>query len=102
MNLDANAVAGMVFVLVLTVILGGVILMYPLTRRLGRLLEQRLEERAGGSAAGQRSATEVKELETAVAALQAEVARLAERQEFIEGAVGAVGAGERRKELAEP
>ncbi|HUG40405.1 MAG TPA: hypothetical protein VMM12_07965 [Longimicrobiales bacterium] len=94
MDIDGDALAGMIFTLVLVVIIGGIILMYPLTRRLGQLMEQRLAERTGGAAG-----SEVGELRSAVRSLEAEVERLGERQRFLEGLVES---GDRRKELAGP
>jgi hypothetical protein len=75
--------AGMVFSLLVVLIIGGFILVYPLTKRLGRLLELRLEERQSG---GERSLAEgeVERLREAVEALQVEVAALADRQQFTE------------------
>ena len=77
MDIDGTALAGMIFSLLCLVVIGGIILMYPLTRRLGQLMEQRLEDRrAGGTSDG--------ELTAAVRALEGEVARLRERQGFVE------------------
>jgi hypothetical protein len=80
---DVVPIAGMVFSLLLALIVGGFVLMYPLTKRLGKLIELRLEERRserGGAVA----AGEVERLRRVVEGLQAEVAGLAERQEFTE------------------
>jgi hypothetical protein len=80
---DLVPIAGMVFSLLLALIVGGFVLMYPLTKRLGKLIELRLEERRserGGGAAG----GDVEALRRVVEGLQAEVAALAERQEFTE------------------
>ena len=91
MEFDGTALAGMVFSLLCLVVIGGIILMYPLTRRLGQLMEQRLEERRGVE-----GGDEVRALAEAVRALEGEVARLGERQTFVEGLLQA---GDRRREL---
>ena len=43
--MEPEVVAGMVFTLILTVMVGGFILLFPLSRRLGALLENRLEDK---------------------------------------------------------
>ena len=98
MEFDGNAIAGMIFSLLSLVIIGGIILMYPLTRRLGQLLEQRLEERkAGGAVVGQGvDPAELRELRSALRSVEGEVARLGERQQFLEGLLESGG---RTKEL---
>jgi hypothetical protein len=76
--MDPNALAGMIFVLILVVLVGGGILLYPLSRRLGALLESRIENemQPGGSELG--------ELRELVAALAEQVERLSDRQAFTE------------------
>ena len=79
--MDPNALAGMAFTLVLTALVGGFILVYPVSRRLGAFLEAKLHDRlppAPGNTA------ELEALRKSVSALQAEVQRLNERQEFME------------------
>jgi hypothetical protein len=84
---DMVPFAGMIFSLLLALIIGGFVLMYPLTKRLGQLMELRLQERQG-------AATRVAELEQVerlagvVEALREEVAALAERQDFTERLLG--------------
>ncbi len=78
--MDMTAVAGMVFSLLLALIVGGFILTFPLTKRLGKLLEMRLEERRVGALPTE----EAEELRRLVSELQGQVARLAERQEWSE------------------
>lgn len=72
-------VVGMVFILLVLMLIGGFILLLPLTRRLGAYLEQRLEQGKAGA-----TNPEIRQLRAAVGALQAEIERLAERQEFTE------------------
>lgn len=78
--MDTNAVAGMLFTLVILAMIGGFILLWPISRRLGAILEQRLNERSGSlPATGQ-----IQQLQVTIRELQAEVERLAERQDFTE------------------
>jgi hypothetical protein len=91
--------AGMIFSLLMALIVGGFVLLYPLTRRLGKLIELRLEERK--SEPGSVAAAEVERLRGVVEALQQDVAALAERQDFAErllerGAGGGETGGEGR------
>jgi hypothetical protein len=74
--------AGMIFSLLVVLIIAGSILLFPLTRRLGTLLEMRIEDRRGGE--GALSSGEVEELRGLLVSLQAEVERVAERQQFTE------------------
>ena len=100
MDIDGTAVAGMIFSLLCLVIIGGTILMYPLTRRLGQLMEQRLEERRLGRGPTEGvDVAELRELKAAVRSLEAELARLSEKQGFVEGLLES---GSRPTELAGP
>jgi|GEM_PF-1331215 len=74
-------IAGMIFSLLLALIIGGFILMYPLTRRLGQLIELRLEERRTGRDDAAIAAT-LEQLLVALEGIQRDVAVLQERQEF--------------------
>lgn len=82
--MDPTAVAGMIFTLLLTGMIGGFLLLIPVSRRLGAFLEQRLEQGKAGPAN-----REVAELRAAIAALQGEVERIAERQEFTDALLAA-------------
>jgi chromosome segregation ATPase len=93
--MDSNAVAGMVFTLILTGLIGGFILLHPLTKRLGALLERRLETE-GRTAPAQ---AEVRRLAETVNSLEAELRMLKERQEFTENILAS---RERQKLPAEP
>ena len=77
--MDPNALAGMVFTLITLVLIGGFILLLPLSRQLAQLVHQRLDK---GQDMDQDA--RVASLARAVEALGEEVARLAERQEFTE------------------
>lgn len=75
--MDSNALAGMIFTLVLTGLIGGFILIHPLTKRLGALMESKLRAEKDGA-----PAAEVRKLAEAVRSLEMEVRSLRERQEF--------------------
>lgn len=75
--MDADAIAGMIFVLVILAITAGTIILFPVTLRLGRLLERRLEGNAGEDLA-----LEVRELQARIQEIQRDVARIGERQAF--------------------
>jgi hypothetical protein len=78
--MDPMALGGMLFTLILVAMIGGFILLLPITRRLGAILEQRLSADAAAGLPAER----VRRLESAVQALTDELERLAERQEFTE------------------
>jgi hypothetical protein len=78
---DIIPLAGMLFSLLVVLIIGGLILLFPLSKRLGQLIELRLEERRAGDTL---PAAELEELRRSVESLQAEVSRIAERQQFTE------------------
>lgn len=77
--IELMPVAGMLFTLLFVGMIGGFVLLLPLSRRLGAYLEQRLEQGKGGA-----GDEEARQLRAAVLSLQAEVEKLAERQEFTE------------------
>jgi hypothetical protein len=78
--MDPTALAGMLFSLIVIAMVAGFILLLPITRRLGPLLEQRLNEKGGTAASENR----IRQLEAAIQALRADVEQLTERQEFAE------------------
>lgn len=94
--MDPNALAGMAFTLVLTCLIGGFVLLYPVSRRLGALLESKMEREKRG--AGPASA-EVTQLAESVRSLESELRMLKERQEFTENLLTT---RERQKLPAEP
>ena len=70
----------MIFVLVVLTLIGGFVLLFPLTRQLAAVLEKRyLEDDAGGA-----EADEVAALRRDVDALRGEVEQIGERQDFTE------------------
>jgi hypothetical protein len=94
--MDSNALAGMIFTLIFTCLIGGFILLYPLSRRLGALLESKMETEKGSAAPGH---AEVRQLAESVRTLEAELRMLKERQEFTENLLTT---RERQKLPAEP
>ena len=75
--MDPMALVGMVFTLILLILTGGFILLFPIARRLGRVLENRLEKR-------HTEPDELARLRETVQTLDADVRALAERQDFID------------------
>lgn len=80
---DYFAMIGMAFALVMTLVIGGFVLLFPIARRLGETLEEwvriRRQEAAGGI-----PAEELAGLHRALESLQEDVDRLLARQEFVE------------------
>jgi hypothetical protein len=75
--MDPNALAGMVFTLLLAAMVGGFILLAPLSKRLGVLLEQKANEKSQRGAVN-----EVRQLSERVQLLEQEVRLISERQSF--------------------
>lgn len=77
--MDPMAIVGMIFTLVMLVVIGGFILLIPLSRQLAAFLRLRLErsDKADQDA-------RIASLTRAVASLRDDIERLAERQEFTE------------------
>lgn len=82
--MDMDVVAGMLFVIIILVMIMGFVLVLPITRRLGELLEQRLNEKSLKGDAG----ASIRHLEEAVQAMRADLDRLVERQAFTESLLG--------------
>ena len=78
--MDPMAIAGMIFTLVLTVIIGGFILLFPLAKRLGLLIESKIQDK---DAARQELASE-NQLKEMIQGLETQIRALVERQEFTE------------------
>jgi predicted nucleic acid-binding Zn-ribbon protein len=87
--IDRMAIAGMLFTLVAGAMVGGFVLLFPITRRLGAYLEQRLDANRSADELQEPQLREMRDLKEAVFALQNEVERIAERQEFTEKLLGA-------------
>jgi hypothetical protein len=90
--MEPMALAGMAFVLVLCAMVGAFILLIPLSRRLGQLLDAWLQDKRGVVPNG-----EIAELRRTIQELEAEVHALAERQQFTDQLLQA-----RRPERLEP
>jgi len=77
---DPVIVVSMVFVVILVLLVGGFVVTYPVTRRLGKALEVYLEERSRNLP----DADRIEDLGRAVRSLRDEVRALSEKQEFVE------------------
>jgi hypothetical protein len=75
--MDPIALAGMIFTLLLVLIIGGFILLFPLSRRLGLFLEAKLKPAALAS-------EDTRKLWEAIQSMETELKRIADRQEFTE------------------
>lgn len=85
MPVDWVALSGMIFTLLLALVIGGFILMFPLSRRLGELMEQQLKDRREGAVGPGAEVMEgLEDVRAAVRALEAQVVRMADRQAFLE------------------
>jgi hypothetical protein len=76
---DPMAVAGMIFVLTLVAMIGTFILLIPLSRRLGQVIDLWLGEKRSSA-----RSEEIDDLRRSVLALESEVSSLTERQQFID------------------
>jgi len=74
---ELEALAGMIFTLILVGMIGGFVLLIPVSRRLGLFLEAWIQEKKGLA-----GAEEVAHLRRSIQALEKEVSELAERQQF--------------------
>lgn len=79
--LDMDLVVGVSFLLLFTLIVGGIVLMFPLTRKLGLLIESRIGEKKG--LAGP-DTEEMREISSRLAALEERVRAISARQEFMD------------------
>jgi hypothetical protein len=71
---------GMIFTLILVMLLGGFILLFPLSRRLGDLLESKVSDSKSRGLPEE----ELRRLWDVIHGLEGEVRRLSERQQFTE------------------
>ena len=71
--------AGMLFTLILVGMVGGFIILLPITRRLGAILERRLNDKPDNT-----SAEQIRQLQAAVLSLRADLEQLSEQQQFTE------------------
>lgn len=77
--MDPAMIPMMIFTVVVLAMIGGVILLLPVTRRLGQFLEYRMSEAGRLPADGDQE-----RILKAIESLRDDVARLAERQDFTE------------------
>ena len=82
--MDPNALAGMVFTLLLATLVGGFILLLPLARRAAHLLDAKVQRDKDPPAV---PGPDVRMLAERVELLESELTRLRERQDFTEGLV---------------
>jgi len=78
--MDLLPIISMLFVLILVGMILGSILLYPIIRRLGALLEQRLQNRLPDDV----MVRELRNLASAIHSVQHQVGQLSERQAHIE------------------
>jgi hypothetical protein len=81
--MDPNAVVGMAFTLILVALIGGIILLAPLSKRLGLLLEQKLQDKNVRA-----SSDELRQLRERVQLVEDELRLLSERQQFTDSLLG--------------
>ena len=79
--MDIIPLAGMLFSLLMVLVIGGLILLFPISRRLGKFLEIRIDERMEWDTLPKDAFNELMDV---VEELQNEVARLKDRQQFVE------------------
>jgi hypothetical protein len=85
--MDPYAQAGMIFTVIMTIIIGGFIVTFPIMRRLGRVMEESLRERQEARLRQQeagRLEERIDELRGAMERVEGHVALLTERQDFME------------------
>jgi len=85
--MDPYTEAGMIFALIMTVLLGGFIVTFPIMRRLGGLMEESIRERrAARLDQGQVGGLEktIAEVHSTLEQMDGRMALLAERQDFVE------------------
>src|SRR5688572_26839598 len=77
--MDPNALAGMIFTLIIIGMVGGFILLFPLSRRMGALLDVWLQEKKAAL-----TRDEAQEIWRQLQTLEKELGGIAERQHFTE------------------
>jgi len=89
--MDPYTQAGMIFAVVMTIIIGGFIVTFPIMRRLGSLMEESVRERrAARLGQGQVDQIEgsIADLHNALERMEGHMSLLAERQDFVENLLG--------------
>lgn len=85
--MDPYTQSYMIFTIIMTVIIGGFIVTFPVMRRLGILLEESIRERRASRLDGNQVreiTTAIQEVRGTVETLEGHVGLLSERQEFVE------------------
>jgi hypothetical protein len=89
--MDTDLLIGTTFVLLLTLIVAGVILLFPISRKLGQLIDLRVTEKKGGAVG---DPAELRRLVERLTEVEDQVRRLAERQEFTDQLLARRSSGE--------
>lgn len=79
--MDPDFIIGTAFVLLLTLIIGGIVLLFPVSRKLGALIEAHVQEKkaaAGGDPAA------IGQLAARITRLEEQLRSIGERQEFVD------------------
>jgi hypothetical protein len=79
--MDVELLIVTTFLLLFVLIIGGTILLFPLSRKLGHLIEARIAEK---SAVGSPSKDELRQLAARLSGIESQLESLAERQEFLD------------------
>ena len=95
--MDWEFIAPMLVGIVFIITMGGVLLLRPVAKRAGALLEAMAQERTARLTAAARPPQEVDRLRDEVETLQARLEQLEARQDFTEGLMGPEGSRTRRQ-----
>ena len=85
--MDPYAQGGMIFTVIMTLIIGGFIVTFPILRRLGRVMEETIRDRQEARLGRGNTAmlqAEVDEIKHAVGRIEGHLELLGERQDFVE------------------
>lgn len=85
--MDPYTQSYMIFTIIMTIVIGGFIVSFPVMRRLGILLEESVRERRASRLDGNQVreiTSALQEMRGSVETLEGHVGLLAERQEFVE------------------
>lgn len=92
--LDYDLIVGLTGAVVILLIVAGVILLFPISRKLGRLLEAQISARENAAGLGP---DEARRLRAELAVLESKLDTVLERQEFLERLVGEASASKALK-----
>ena len=85
--MDPYAQGGMIFTIIMTIIIGGFVVTFPIMRRLGRVMEESIRERQQARMGRDQAAlleTQISEIRGSLDRLEGHVGLLAERQDFVD------------------